>query len=386
MGRKQEAEEKWRERFDDLGLSDRFSLMGRDWSSDHGRKAFVKCKACGAEFHTWAVAEVFKGRQSHIVCPECGAASDGLDMWTRSPIADAVEDFYVQGHTVKETATAFGLHEHQINGFVKARRITNGREFRSQSEETKRLRKNEKEEAAQRLAENLVAHGFDYIGGYDGVASTIEIRCKTCGKVYTRTACRAKTGKVVCRNCKHKKTLARQEERKRADTIKKLERANLKKQTPKKDPYKEIHEAFLDRTGICEICGKPYTVREYVERCGLKKAADNGVCSPECRDEKKRISAKNSHKGRNDGHRARAKRFRSQYDPGVTLKKLIERDGLTCAICGKPCDPNDRSWSKYSGPLSPSIDHIIPMAKGGGHVWGNVQVAHIICNSKKGAG
>ena len=25
------------------------------------------------------------------------------------------------------------------------------------------------------------------------------------------------------------------------------------------------------------------------------------------------------------------------------------------------------------------------MSKGGGHVWDNVQVAHIICNSEKGA-
>ena len=47
------------------------------------------------------------------------------------------------------------------------------------------------------------------------------------------------------------------------------------------------------------------------------------------------------------------------------------------------CDLNDHSWSKYSGPMYPSIDHIIPMSKGGGHIWSNVQVAHIICNSIK---
>ena len=39
-----------------------------------------------------------------------------------------------------------------------------------------------------------------------------------------------------------------------------------------------------------------------------------------------------------------------------------------------------RDWS---GPMYPSIDHIIPMSKGGGHIWSNVQVAHIICNSIK---
>lgn len=74
------------------------------------------------------------------------------------------------------------------------------------------------------------------------------------------------------------------------------------------------------------------------------------------------------------------------FDPNIiTLKKLVERDGLKCAICGKVCDWNDHSWSKYSGPMYPSIDHIVPMAKGGPHTWENVQVAHIICNSEKGA-
>jgi 5-methylcytosine-specific restriction endonuclease McrA len=49
------------------------------------------------------------------------------------------------------------------------------------------------------------------------------------------------------------------------------------------------------------------------------------------------------------------------------------------------CDPNDHEWTKHFGPTSPTIDHIIPMAKGGGHIWDNVQVAHAICNSTKGA-
>lgn len=57
---------------------------------------------------------------------------------------------------------------------------------------------------------------------------------------------------------------------------------------------------------------------------------------------------------------------------------------IKCRTCGAECDLNDHSWTKYIGPTYPSIDHIVPMSKGGGHVWGNVQVAHIICNSEKG--
>ena len=46
-------------------------------------------------------------------------------------------------------------------------------------------------------------------------------------------------------------------------------------------------------------------------------------------------------------------------------------------------DPADHEWTDHTGPKHPTIDHIIPMSKGGGHVWDNVQVAHAICNSIK---
>mgnify|MGYP002522655975 CR=1 FL=1 len=150
--------------------------------------------------------------------------------------------------------------------------------------------------------------------------------------------------------------------------------------------YEKQHEEYLNRTGTCEICGKFYNVREYVASCGLKKASDNGVCSKSCRDEKTRRIMRACHKGRRDGHRERARKFNCEYDPSVDLKRLIERDGLRCAICGEMCDLEDHTWTDYAGPRHPSIDHIIPMSKGGGHIWGNVQVAHIMCNSEKGTG
>ena len=82
-------------------------------------------------------------------------------------------------------------------------------------------------------------------------------------------------------------------------------------------------------------------------------------------------------------HMRRAVMYGCEYDSKVTLKKLIKRDGLRCALCGEMCDPNDNTWAGHFGPKRPTIDHIIPMSKGGGHVWGNVQVAHAICNSIK---
>lgn len=81
-------------------------------------------------------------------------------------------------------------------------------------------------------------------------------------------------------------------------------------------------------------------------------------------------------------HRKRARFYGVPYEPGITIEKLMVRDNGICQICGQPCDVDDLRWG-YSGPMYPSIDHIIAMANGGPHTWGNVQLAHVICNSFK---
>jgi len=58
------------------------------------------------------------------------------------------------------------------------------------------------------------------------------------------------------------------------------------------------------------------------------------------------------------------------------------RDQGICQIgeCGLPVDPNLR----WPHPMSISIDHIIPLSKGGEHSYKNVQLSHLTCNWKKG--
>jgi len=61
-------------------------------------------------------------------------------------------------------------------------------------------------------------------------------------------------------------------------------------------------------------------------------------------------------------------------------KKRIYATQKICAICGKPVDFS----LKFPHPLSPSIDHIIPIDKGG-HPSDieNLQLAHFTCNRAK---
>lgn len=61
-------------------------------------------------------------------------------------------------------------------------------------------------------------------------------------------------------------------------------------------------------------------------------------------------------------------------------KKKIYATQNVCGICGKPVE----FQIKWPHPMSPCIDHIVPVAKGG-HPSdiGNMQLAHFACNRQK---
>lgn len=56
------------------------------------------------------------------------------------------------------------------------------------------------------------------------------------------------------------------------------------------------------------------------------------------------------------------------------------RDEWTCQLCRQPIDPK----VAWPDPMSASVDHIVPLSRGGRHSMANVQSAHLGCNSSKG--
>lgn len=79
-------------------------------------------------------------------------------------------------------------------------------------------------------------------------------------------------------------------------------------------------------------------------------------------------------------------------DPDLTWAKLIKKS-VECYICGQVCNPEDYrevinrgGWmQKVCGPTYPTLDHIIPLAKGGDHASDNVALACMSCNRIKSA-
>jgi 5-methylcytosine-specific restriction endonuclease McrA len=83
--------------------------------------------------------------------------------------------------------------------------------------------------------------------------------------------------------------------------------------------------------------------------------------------------------GKRGDIKTRCETYGVPYDPAVTRYKVFERDGFTCRLCGERTEPK-----MLPHPRAATVDHVVPLSRGGGHTWGNVQCAHYECNMRKG--
>jgi len=100
--------------------------------------------------------------------------------------------------------------------------------------------------------------------------------------------------------------------------------------------------------------------------CSRRCAASRGLLPGESRERRKA------------GVRARRAIIASTWD-GVTDRQIFERDDWQCQISDCALGPlrADLLWPEA---LSPSIDHIVPLSRGGTDVAPNKRAAHLYCN------
>jgi hypothetical protein len=82
---------------------------------------------------------------------------------------------------------------------------------------------------------------------------------------------------------------------------------------------------------------------------------------------------------RDIANRRRAKKASGEFEK-IDRDMVFERDDYECKLCMKPLDMS----AKFPHPLSPTLDHIQPLSKGGHHLYVNLQAAHFRCNTAKG--
>ena len=320
-----------------------------------------------------------------------------LTDWFKSDECKRVIDLSKQGYSIKRIAEITGVkysrvtYARRLNGFKSERQFgTSGIDYTdskvAKHEHSNLGNERRKQESESRLALFLIDKGLLYISGYDGRGSKVKVCCTVCGTTFT---------KHYDGHFKNRKTLECpfcEEQRLESKRQAKAERHQaylelLNERKSNREEKERANNERLDVKQICKCCGKEFTLREYRAKEQTDHCEYTVYCSSECRTQHQRaerlkISKERKYKKR---HKERAIKFGCEYADGVTLKKLIKRDGLQCAICGGMCDLNDRSYGNGNGPLYPSMDHIIPLCKGGSHTWDNVQVAHLICNSRKNA-
>lgn len=133
---------------------------------------------------------------------------------------------------------------------------------------------------------------------------------------------------------------------------------------PKKSTIcKGCHDLFIAKQGqrYCKLECRPQTIKnKEKDRAYRRKARKQGIIP----------------KGR---ERQRAKHYGVEYRH-VSPLKILERDRWRCHVCLKSLDPSLRGKNK---PLSPEIDHVIPISLGGPHIESNLACICRKCNINK---
>lgn len=154
------------------------------------------------------------------------------------------------------------------------------------------------------------------------------------------------------------------------------------------------------RYDTCQYCGDPMEDRKAgtkycSERCSDWACGGKGPYSarvgrrcPHCGDEIP-VEARINRRFCSDSCSAKSnqalRRFRRVGLPAKVIDRIeiFERDEWTCHLCAQAVNPD----LPGRHPFAPSLDHIISLAHpdSPGHVWENVALAHLRCNTSKNA-
>lgn len=239
--------------------------------------------------------------------------------------------------------------------------MTNPRRVQCGAPECKRRYTNERQREFQ--SKHRAATGRSYSRQYDQPrVKAYPITCAQCGQEATVTKT---TSRYCSHQCFYDAKYGNERPRDEYAGLTKDEygaRERAKTRRRRAERKLEAASAGVKGAGVwcvgrCTRCGDPFT--------RLSTGTPTAFCSRQCRV-RAGASLRRALKAGVGGH-------------VVSRWRIYERDSWTCHICGDPVDRN----AKVPDMAAPVLDHVIPIARGGGHTEGNLKTAHFYCNSVK---
>ena len=316
------------------------------------------CSRCPEGQNVYPVSQFFKNN----------ANKDGLFAYCKAchAKAEARPERVAQRKAYK--ALYHELHAEKIN----ARSVQWGKDH------PERMNAKNKRSYKKRIAEQVAAGERDTPRVYQDLTHTLA------------------TGRKACSRCEMVKPLADFYEWKRStDGVQSECKAC---HDDRSQPMYPRDESIVEKT--CTQCAHTKPASEFYDNpyvhCGMHAACK--VCTNAANDawaaanpeKHKAIANGYARKARQDPQRgpiirARLHRRRALLKHATIIDEVIDsavlyvRDKGICSLCNTYV-PKGLKWPE---PMAATMDHIIPLTKGGEHSWKNVALAHFICNTRK---
>ena len=285
----------------------------------------------------------------------------GLTQEQRKKLREQIVEYRKAGHYVRECCEHFGVKRSYV--YSACRGIAYQWEYDIDTMRQAAIEQNKDNKPDESYAIKMIAERapqFEYVSGYINIDNPVVLKCKTCSAIFRRSFCSVRHGSVQCPECyKHE-----------------IERRGKEKEQERREREREREQKRFERFRSkqrqlvmkeCGCCGELF----------INNGKRTKFCSDECM-----IRAGNA-----QSKDRRIKKIQVVKRDNIILSRLYERDNGVCHICGSLCNWNDyevrEDGTFVAGNDYPSIDHVIPLSKGGQHSWNNVKLAHRICNTLK---
>lgn len=219
---------------------------------------------------------------------------------------------------------------------------------------------------------------------YEAMRSKQTAVCPVCGKRFVVTCDRLKYCSKECANASRRKYTTKAEQKKAErlrykQRCKERHREELEAASKARAVERDKKKAEREALRLAEVEKKRLAKAHECIMCGAITSRPK-YCSNQCSDK--------AMYRRKDLARRKNLKANGPIDNSITLYALSKRDHNICHICRKPCNLDDYKivdGTFIAGEEYPSIDHVVPVSRGGAHVWSNVRLAHRGCNSYKSA-